>query len=205
MKEVKYLELLNDLEGKPIAEIKEIIKNNDIIYNNIETMDVYEAVIDTYNKIQNANNNDNDSIKKIFINKIFVYYAILDYFTNINITSTEKTIENLNVYLEMALIELSDKIYLFNEIIKEIIIEDKFRIIKELTDVFNSGLPSVDELNSLQDSLGNMFKDETPEKLEKIESILAFNDPVMKELKNVFVNPELQEKVSDNNGGDNNS
>lgn len=205
MKEVKYLELLNDLEGKSIAEIKEIIKNNDIIYNNIETMDVYEAVIDTYNKIQNANNNDNDSIKKIFINKIFVYYAILDYFTNINITSTEKTIENLNVYLEMALIELSDKIYLFNEIIKEIIIEDKFRIIKELTDVFNSGLPSVDELNSLQDSLGNMFKDETPEKLEKIESILAFNDPVMKELKNVFVNPELQEKVSDNNGGDNNS
>lgn len=205
MEEVKYLELLNDLEGKSIAEIKEIIKNSDIIYNNIETMDVYEAVIDTYNKIQNANNNDNDSIKKIFINKIFVYYAILDYFTNINITSTEKTIENLNVYLEMALIELSDKIYLFNEIIKEIIIEDKFRIIKELTDVFNSGLPSVDELNSLQDSLGNMFKDETPEKLEKIESILAFNDPVMKELKNVFVNPELQEKVSDNNGGDNNS
>lgn len=205
MKEVKYLELLNNLEGKSIAEIKEIIKNNDIIYNNIETMDVYEAVIGTYNKIQNINNNDNDSIKKIFMNKIFVYYAILDYFTNINITSTEKTIENLNVYLEMALIELSDKIYLFNEIIKEIIIEDKFRIIKELTDVFNSGLPSVDELNSLQDSLGNMFKDETPEKLEKIESILAFNDPVMKELKNVFVNPELQEKVSDNNGGDNNS
>lgn len=200
---VSYLDFLNKIKGKTIDEIKKYIKEDEIIKNNLEVINVYDALQDLYVKLQVPSTSDN--VQKIFVKKVFVYYLILEYFTNLDITSDQKVIENLNVYLEMALIEMSDKICLFDELSKEIIVEEKFKIIEELTEVFKSGLPSVEEINSLQDSLENMFKDESPEKLEKIENILAFNDPVMKDLKNILVNPTLQEKVSDKNGGDNNS
>lgn len=200
---VSYLDFLNKIKGKTIDEIKKYIKEDEIIKNNLEVINVYDALQDLYVKLQVPSTSDN--VQKIFVKKVFVYYLILEYFTNLDITSDQKVIENLNVYLEMALIEMSDKICLFDELSKEIIVEEKFKIIEELTEVFKSGLPSVEEINSLQDSLESMFKDESPEKLEKIENILAFNDPVMKDLKNILVNPTLQEKVSDKNGGDNNS
>lgn len=200
---VNYLGFLNKIKGKTIDEIKKYIKEDEIIKNNLEVINVYDALQDLYVKLQVPSTSDN--VQKIFVKKVFVYYLILEYFTNLDITSDQKVIENLNVYLEMALIEMSDKICLFDELSKEIIVEEKFKIIEELTEVFKSGLPSVEEINSLQDSLENMFKDESPEKLEKIENILAFNDPVMKDLKNILVNPTLQEKESDKNGGDNNS
>lgn len=200
---VSYLDFLNKIKGKTIDEIKKYIKEDEIIKNNLEVINVYDALQDLYVKLQVPSTSDN--VQKIFVKKVFVYYLILEYFTNLDITSDQKVIENLNVYLEMALIEMSDKICLFDELSKEIIVEEKFKIIEELTEVFKSGLPSVEEINSLQDSLENMFKDESPEKLEKIENILAFNDPVMKDLKNILVNPTLQEKESDKNGGDNNS
>ena len=200
---VSYLDFLNKIKGKTIDEIKKYIKEDEIIKNNLEVINVYDALQDLYVKLQVPSTSDN--VQKIFVKKVFVYYLILEYFTNLDIVSDQKVIENLNVYLEMALIEMSDKICLFDELSKETIVEEKFKIIEELTEVFKSGLPSVEEINSLQDSLENMFKDESPEKLEKIENILAFNDPVMKDLKNILVNPTLQEKESDKNGGDNNS
>lgn len=200
---IDYLDFLNKIRGKTVNEIKNYIKEDNIIKDKLEIVNVYDALQDLYIKLQVASTSDD--VQRIFVKKVFVYYSILEHFTNLDITSEQKVIENLNIYLEMALIEMSDKICLFNELSKEIIVEERFKIVEELTEVFKSGLPSVEEINSLQDSLENMFKDESPEKLEKIENILAFNDPVMKDLKNILVNPTLQEKVSDNNGGDNNS
>lgn len=202
-KNTNYLDFLNEIKGKTINEVKNYIKDNNVIKNDLEVMNVYDALQDLYTKLQIASTSDN--VQRIFVKKVFIYYSILEHFTNLDITSDQKVIENLNIYLEKALIEMSDKICLFNELSKEIIVEERFKIIEELTEVFKSGLPSVEEINSLQDSLENMFKDESPEKLEKIENILAFNDPVMKDVKNILVNPTLQEKVSDKNGGDNNS
>lgn len=202
-KNTNYLDFLNEIKGKTINEVKNYIKDNNVIKNDLEVINVYDALQDLYTKLQIASTSDN--VQRIFVKKVFVYYSILEHFTNLDITSDQKVIENLNIYLEKALIEMSDKICLFNELSKEIIVEERFKIIEELTEVFKSGLPSVEEINSLQDSLENMFKDESPEKLEKIENILAFNDPVMKDVKNILVNPTLQEKVSDKNGGDNNS
>lgn len=202
-KNTNYLDFLNEIKGKTINEVKNYIKDNNVIKNDLEVINVYDALQDLYTKLQIASTSDN--VQRIFVKKVFIYYSILEHFTNLDITSDQKVIENLNIYLEKALIEMSDKICLFNELSKEIIVEERFKIIEELTEVFKSGLPSVEEINSLQDSLENMFKDESPEKLEKIENILAFNDPVMKDVKNILVNPTLQEKVSDKNGGDNNS
>lgn len=202
-KNTNYLDFLNEIKGKTINEVKNYIKDNNVIKNDLEVINVYDALQDLYTKLQIASTSDN--VQRTFVKKVFIYYSILEHFTNLDITSDQKVIENLNIYLEKALIEMSDKICLFNELSKEIIVEERFKIIEELTEVFKSGLPSVEEINSLQDSLENMFKDESPEKLEKIENILAFNDPVMKDVKNILVNPTLQEKVSDKNGGDNNS
>lgn len=200
---INYLDFLDKIKGKSIGEIKDLIKENEVIKNDLEIINVYDALQNLYARLQIAST-QND-VQKIFVKKVFVYYSILEYFTNLEIISEQKVIENLNIYLEMALIEMSDKICLFSEMAKEIIVEERFKIVEELTEIFKSGLPSVEEINSLQESLGNMFRNESPEKLEKIENILAFNDPVVKDLKNILVNPTLQEKVSDDNGGDNNS
>lgn len=202
-KEINYLDFLEKIKGKSVDEVKTLVIQNNIIANDIEVIDVYDALQNLELKLQASMETDN--IQSIFVRKIFIYYSILERFTNINVASEEKVIENLNIYLELVLISLSDKIYLFSEMAKEIIVEERFKIIKELTGMFNEGLPSVDDIQTLQTSLENMFKDESPEKLEKIESILSFNDPVMKGVRDILVNPQIQEKVSDNNGGDNNS
>lgn len=201
--EINYLDFLNEIKGKTIDEIKDSIVKEEVIKSDLEVINVYDALQNLYTRLQIAS--IKNTVQKIFVEKVFIYYSILEYFTNLEILPEQKVIENINSYLEIALIEMSDKIYLFNEISKEIIVEERFKIIEDLTEVFKSGLPSVEEINSLQDSLENIFKDESPEKLEKIENILAFNDPIMKNLKDILVNPTLQEKVSDNNGGDNNS
>lgn len=196
---IKLLDFLKEINGKNIEEIKKIINEKNIIKSEITVAGVYIALRTLGDGIQIGEKRENN-IQKILFREVMLFYSIIENFTNIEILSDEKTIENLNIYLEMALIELSDKIYLFKKMFEEYIVENRYKVIQELTDTFNSGLPSAEDINSLQDSLNEMFKEESPEKLKVIQDILAYNDPLMKEVKDIIANPQISEGVSDNNG-----
>lgn len=196
---IKLLDFLKEINGKNIEEIKKIINEKNIIKSEITVAGVYIALRTLGDEIQIGEKRENN-IQKILFREVMLFYSIIENFTNIEILSDEKTIENLNIYLEMALIELSDKIYLFKKMFEEYIVENRYKVIQELTDTFNSGLPSAEDINSLQDSLNEMFKEESPEKLKVIQDILAYNDPLMKEVKDIIANPQISEGVSDNNG-----
>lgn len=196
---IKLLDFLKEINGKNIEEIKKIVSAKNIIKNEITIAGVYIALRTLGDEIQIGEKRENN-IQKILFREVMLFYSIIENFTNIEILSDEKTIENLNIYLEMALIELSDKIYLFKKMFEEYIVENRYKVIQELTDTFNSGLPSAEDINSLQNSLNEMFKEESPEKLKVIQDILAYNDPLMKEVKDIIANPQISEGVSDNNG-----
>ena len=196
---IKLLDFLKEINGKNIEEIKKIINEKNIIKSEITVAGVYLALKTLGNEILIGEKRE-DNIQKVLFREVMLFYSIIENFTNIEILSDEKTIENLNIYLEMALIELSDKIYLFKKMFEEYIVENRYKVIQELTDTFNSGLPSAEDINSLQDSLNEMFKEESPEKLKVIQDILAYNDPLMKEVKDIIANPQISEGVSDNNG-----
>lgn len=196
---IKLLDFLKEINGKNIEEIKKIINEKNIIKSEITVAGVYIALRTLGDEIQIGEKRENN-IQKILFREVMLFYSIIENFTNIEILSDEKTIENLNIYLEMALIELSDKIYLFKKMFEEYIVENRYKVIQELTDTFNSGLPSAEDINSLQNSLNEMFKEESPEKLKVIQDILAYNDPLMKEVKDIIANPQISEGVSDNNG-----
>lgn len=196
---VKLLHLLEEIKDKNIEEIKNLILNKNIIKEDVSVISVYLALNNLDNEIKIGKKREK-LIQKVLFREVMLFYSIIENFTNIEISSDEKTIENLNIYLEIALIELSDKIYLFKKLFEQLIVENKFRIIQELTDAFNSGLPSIEDINSLQTKLEEMFKGESPEKLKQIQDILAYNDPIMKEVKDIVANPQIDKGVSDNNG-----
>ena len=84
----------------------------------------------------------------------------------------------------------------FKEMVEDIIREKQNNILNELYDVFNTKLPSVEEIKEIKASIGDVFSNESPEQLKTIEKILAYNDPTMKTIKDVVmdvnINTELQ-------------
>ena len=79
--------------------------------------------------------------------------------------------------------------------INQIIEESKNEVINEIYEIFSNKIPSVEDLEELKNSMKNIFSDESPEKLEKIENILAFNDPIMKEVKNAILNNQIANEI----------
>lgn len=196
---IKLLDFLQEIDGKNIEEIKNLIKEKDLIKSDISVAGTYIALKTLSNEIQIGEQRE-DNIQKVLFREVMLFYSIIENFTSIEVTSEDKSIDNLDIFLEIALIELSDKICLFKKMFEKYIVENRYKVIQELTDTFSSGLPSAEDINSLQESLNEMFKEESPEKLKTIQDILAYNDPLMKEVKDIIANPQIDEGVSDNNG-----
>ena len=55
-----------------------------------------------------------------------------------------------------------------------------------LTEQFKT-LPSVDEIKELEEGLNGIFKDKSEGELKMIESILEYNDPNMKAIKDIIL------------------
>ena len=57
--------------------------------------------------------------------------------------------------------------------------------------MFEKGLPDKEDLDEMKNKLDNMFSNESPENLKMIESILAYNDPNIKQIKDFIFNPKV--------------
>ena len=55
-------------------------------------------------------------------------------------------------------------------------------------------MPSVQDLDIMQQKLRNMFDGESTDRLKLIEGILAYNDPSMKAIKDVMLDETLMEE-----------
>ena len=97
--------------------------------------------------------------------------------------------ENYNICLEMALKE-NFLISHFYQVIENVLEEQKLRMIRELDKLFKK-MPSVQDLDIMQNKLKNMFDDESDERLKLINDILAYNDPTLQTIKDNLLDQSL--------------
>ena len=180
--------------GKSIEEIKNIINEIDNFWkDDISLLNLTLDASEYANEILNIDS----EFPALFIYrkecKILLY--ILKDVTNIELIPDNESFDDFDAFLKIALVKLNSKAYFLDNMINQIIEESKNKIMNEIYDVFSNKIPSVEDLEKLKNSMKNIFSDENPEKLEKIENILAFNEPIMKEVKNAILNNQVTNEI----------
>lgn len=135
------------------------------------------------------------------IQKQFIkfFYGLLEC-TSLEIKESDVIIENLDFEFEQYVLDNSITARKLYEMIDNIIKKRELGVIEMLTEQFKT-LPSVDEIKELEEGLNGIFKDKSEGELKMIESILEYNDPNMKAIKDIISAPveKLEIKETDNN------
>ena len=180
--------------GKSVEEIKNIINEIDNFWK--DDTSLLKLTLDASEYANEILNMDSE-FPALFMYrkecKILLY--ILKDITNIELIPDNESFDDFDSFLKIALVKLNSKAYFLDNMINQIIEESKNKVINEIYDVFSNKIPSVEDLEELKNSMKNIFSDESPEKLEKIENILAFNDPIMKEVKNAILNNQVANEI----------
>lgn len=187
--------------GKSVEEIKEGLKGEKNFW---KASTKVQLAVDANSLAEQIIRFDKDFIGLfVFKKKYVIMLYIFQNLTNIELIPEDEEFEDYNVYIEQAILELNEQAKFFKDIVEEIIVGKENQVLQELYEVFKKGMPTVDEMKELQTSVSGLFKDESPEKLKTIESILAFNDPTMNTIKNVIldnnINEEMKKQIQETN------
>lgn len=181
---VEYNKLIEKVRGKDIKEIMEVIKENHI-FKSVDNISMFSKVDTTINKIVELSK-DIPSIY-LFLKRETIFFDALELFTTIELIPRNGDMNNYNIDLEKAIRFLNTQFNTYYELVEEGLKMLEQSTMNELIEVFNTKLPSVEDIQAMKNELDNVFSDESPEKLQKIEDILAFNDPTMVGIKNALV------------------
>lgn len=181
---VEYNNLIEKVRGKDIKEIMEVIKENHI-FKSVDNISMFSKVDTTINKIVELSK-DIPSIY-LFLKRETIFFDALELFTTIELIPRDGDMNNYNIDLEKAIRLLNTQFNTYYELVEEGLKMLEQSIMNELIEVFNTKLPSVEDIQAMKNELDNVFSDESPERLQKIEGILAFNDPTMVGIKNALV------------------
>lgn len=181
---VEYNKLIEKVRGKDIKEIMEVIKENHI-FKSVDNISMFSKVDTTINKIVELSK-DIPSIY-LFLKRETIFFDALELFTTIELIPRDGDINNYNIDLEKAIRFLNTQFNTYYELVEEGLKMLEQSTMNELIEIFNTKLPSVEDIQAMKNELDNVFSDESPEKLQKIEDILAFNDPTMVGIKNALV------------------
>ncbi len=128
------------------------------------------------------------------------FYGLLQC-TSLELKEEDFNVDNIDFEFEELILNSSATVRKVYLMIDNIIHERELSIINDLTNEFKN-LPTIEEINELKDGIDNIFRDKSEGELSMIESILAYNDPNMKMLKDIVTAPVVenkQEKVAENN------
>ena len=81
----------------------------------------------------------------------------------------------------------------YYDVMEDVLREEELKMIRELDKLFRT-MPSIEDLDTMQKKLKNMFNGESTDRLKLIEGILAYNDPSMKAIKDVMLDETLMEE-----------
>lgn len=186
-KTISYLDFLSKIQGKNVNEIYEMLQNENIFVEDMSSTNEFLIVGETIRRINLCDTTDSNQYS--FLKRSIVYFNALEYFTKFNISSLDMGMENYNICLEMALMQ---NIFVghFYKVVKDVLRQEELKMIRELDKLFNK-MPSIQDLDIMQEKLKNMFSNESDERLKLIEGILAYNDPTMKTIKEAMLNEDL--------------
>ena len=168
--------------GKNIDEIKEGIKEENNFWKNDKEM--VDVCLDIDKIIYQILQIDRLHLSiYVLQKKLIILKYIYENFTTLESLPEINTFEDYDVLVEDVIYELSANARFVKELVEEGLKETHIVVLEDLFKIFNTATPSAEELEKLGAQIEGLFKDESPEKLKIIESILEYNDPALKELK----------------------
>lgn len=179
--------------GKSVEEIKEGLKGENNFWKNDKTMAELCLNVDKLIEMIIQLDKTHLSIYS-FQKRTIVLKYILETFTTLKSFPELDTFEDFDISVEEAIYASSSQARFINQMVDDGLQELRNIVLEDLYNIMRDGVPNEEELQRLTQSLENMFKDESPEKLGLIKDILDFNDPSLKKIKEqVYNNPNINE------------
>lgn len=176
--------------GKTVEDIKEVIFDIDNFWK--DDIEIIKLIIDAETTSELILDFDKTSIALyLFKQKYIIQMYLLKELTNIEMIPEDEHFDDYNPFIVEAMIELNQNAFLFNNMITDILYQKQQNVLNELYVMFEKGLPDKEDLDEMKNKLDNMFSNESPENLKMIESILAYNDPNIKQIKDFIFNPKV--------------
>lgn len=130
-----------------------------------------------------------------FQKRIIILKYILETFTVLESFPELDTFDDFDVSVEEAIYTVSSQARFINQMVNDGLQELRNIVLEDLYNIMKDGIPNEKELQELTQSLENMFKNESPEKLGLIKDILDFNDPSLKQIKEQVYNNNDMNKL----------
>ena len=193
-KSLKFIDILNDFrEGKEI-DVLSFIEDRDIQ----ELMVILDKV---FLQLNLAETQINDNVRfEIEKQGIVFFYGLLQC-TSLIIEKDDINLNNYDMKLEDLIYSKSSSVRKLYKMIDNISLKMNLKIIDNLTKELEKA-PNVEELEALEKGLDNIFSKRSSEDLKKIESILEFNDPNLKLIKDIIMTPTNSTTKELNKNGD---
>lgn len=195
-KEINYLDFNNfikEIEGKSIDEIKIVIDGIEGFWKDVTNLQIFSEVDGLLEDINGLQKNIVSIYSYLKREKIF--FKALELFTNLFDIPQFDGLDSYNIYLEKALKDKNIKVTMFYEIVEEGLQIQREQVLDELYETFKTSIPSTEELQKIETELQNIFANESPEKLKLIDSILAYNDPTIKQIKDIIDTESLNNNI----------
>lgn len=180
-KSLKFIDVLNDFrEGKEVESS-----------NFIEDISIQELMIildEIFVQFTILNKKIEDEVQyEIERQRVIFFYGLLQC-TSLEIEKDEMTLNNYDTGFEELVYSKSSSVRKLYKMIDNISLKMNLKVIDSLTKELEKA-PNVEELEALEKGLDNIFSKRSSEDLKKIESILEFNDPNLKLIKDVIMTP----------------
>lgn len=190
---LKFIDVLNDFrEGKDL--------NVETILRNMSIQELMVVLDKVFVQLSVLKEQVKDEVQyEIEKQRIIFFYGLLQC-TSLEIEKDEMTLNNYDIGFEDCILSKSYSGRKLYKMIDNISLKMNLEIIDSLTKELQNA-PSVEELNNLEKGLDNIFSKRSSEDLRKIESILEFNDPNLKLIKDIITAPQKVEKKELNKNG----
>ena len=181
-KSLKFIDILNDFrEGKEI-NVLSFIEDRDIQ----ELMVILDKV---FLQLNLAETQINDNVRfEIEKQGIVFFYGLLQC-TSLIVEKDDINLNNYDMKLEDLIYQNSLSVRKLYKMVDNLILKNELSVVSDLTKELQNA-PSIEDLQNLEQGLDNIFSKRSTEDLKKIESILEFNDPNMKMIKDIIMQPE---------------
>lgn len=191
---LSFFEALEKFKNGEELNLKEIVQEKTIS----ELLVILDGIILQLDILDSKKLNEVQyEIQKQYIK---FFYGLLQC-TSLELKEEDLNVDNIDFEFEELILKNSATVRKLYLMIDDIIRKRELSIINDLTNEFRN-LPTIEEINELKDGIDNIFRDKSEGELSMIESILAYNDPNMKMLKDIVTAPVIenkQEKVAEKN------
>ncbi len=187
---MEFKEFKEKCFGKSIEEIKDFICDIEDFWK--KDVDLIKLTIDAGTLAESIFALDKDFASLYLFKKQYsIMLYIFKELTNLEMVPEDERFEDYNAFVEKAMIELNSNAYFFNNMVNDVIKQKQQDIFDKLYVIFNEGLPTKEDVKEMKEELDNMFSNESPEKLQTIENILAYNDPNIKQMKDFIFDTKI--------------